>query len=56
MVSKAVEQRSGARTSIPVADHVVRQKTAEQPRYAARPIGQNPPHQASVIVVVMCPS
>ena len=35
-----------ARTSVPVTDQVVRQKAAEQPRSAARPIGQNPRHQA----------
>ena len=36
---------------VPVPDEVVREKSAEQPRPAARPVAFNPRHQAPVVVV-----
>ena len=40
-----------AGTSVPVPDDVVREKSTEQPRPAARPVMLDPRHQAPVVVV-----
>ena len=40
-----------AGTSVPVPDDVVREKSTEQPRPAARPVTLDPRHQAPVVVV-----